>query len=91
MEPLQGKTEGTWVPTVSQRNYKRIAELAEAKPDAVLTTLAHHIDLDWLREAYRRTRKDGAVGVDGTTAEEYAANLEGNLAALHVRCSPDRG
>jgi RNA-directed DNA polymerase len=64
---------------------QRIAELAEAKPDAVLTTLAHHIDLDWLREAYRRTRKDGAVGVDGTTAEEYAANLEGNLAALHER------
>ena len=37
------------------------------------TTLAHHIDIDWLREAYRRTRKDGAPGVDGQTAEEYAA------------------
>ena len=37
-----------------------------------LTTLAHHIDIDWLREAYRRTRKDGATGVDGQTAEEYA-------------------
>ena len=32
-----------------------------------LTTLAHHIDVDWLREAYRRTRKDGARGVDGQT------------------------
>ena len=32
------------------------------------TSLAHHIDIDWLREAYRRTRKDGAVGVDGQTA-----------------------
>ena len=38
-----------------------------------LTTLAHHIDIDWLREAYRRTRKDGATGVDGQSAEEYAA------------------
>ena len=47
-----------------------------------LTTLAHHIDLDWLREAYRRTRKDGATGVDGQTAEEYAANLEDNLRSL---------
>ena len=27
----------------------------------VLTTLAHHIDLELLREAHRRTRKDGAV------------------------------
>ena len=40
------------------------------------TSLAHHIDLDWLREAYRRTRKDGAAGVDGQTAADYAANLE---------------
>jgi hypothetical protein len=30
-----------------------------------LNTLAHHIDIEFLREAYRRTRKDGAVGVDG--------------------------
>lgn len=51
----------------------------------VFTTLAHHIDLELLREAHRRTRKDGAVGVDHRTAEEYAANLEGNLAALHER------
>lgn len=32
------------------------------------STLAHHIDIDWLKEAYRRTRKDGATGVDGQTA-----------------------
>jgi group II intron reverse transcriptase/maturase len=48
----------------------------------VLTTLAHHIDIDWLHEAYRRTRKDGATGVDRQTAEEYAANLESNLQSL---------
>ena len=47
-----------------------------------LTTLAHHIDIDWLREAFQRTRKDGATGVDRQTAEEYAANLEGNLRSL---------
>ncbi len=51
----------------------------------VLTTLAHHIDIEWLREAYRRTRKDGAVGVDGQTADEYAANLEDNLRSLLER------
>jgi group II intron reverse transcriptase/maturase len=47
-----------------------------------LTTLAHHVDATWLHEAYRRTRKDGATGVDGQTAEEYAANLEDNLHSL---------
>ena len=48
----------------------------------VLTTLAHHIDAQWLMEAYRRTRKSAAAGVDGVTAEQYEANLTGNLASL---------
>ena len=43
------------------------------------TTLAHHLDIGWLHEAYRRTRKDAAPGVDGQRAEEYASNLEENL------------
>lgn len=51
----------------------------------VFTTLAHHIDVDFLREAYRRTRKDGAVGVDHQTAAEYAEALEENLRSLHGR------
>jgi group II intron reverse transcriptase/maturase len=46
------------------------------------TSLNHHIDLEWLHEAYERTRKDGAVGVDGQTAEGYAANLQENLQSL---------
>jgi group II intron reverse transcriptase/maturase len=46
------------------------------------TTLAHHIDMAWLEEAYRRTRKSGAAGVDRCTAEEYAKNLEENLRRL---------
>jgi len=64
---------------------ERIATLARQLRDQPLTTLAHHIDLDWLREAHRRTRKDGATGVDGQTADEYAANLEDNLRSLHER------
>jgi retron-type reverse transcriptase len=46
------------------------------------TTLAHHIDIEWLRTAYDLTRKDGAVGVDGQTAAEYEVHLEANLQAL---------
>jgi group II intron reverse transcriptase/maturase len=59
-----------------------IAELARRHPDGVLTTLAHHIDVDFLREAYRRTRKDAAAGVDGRTAKQYAENLDENLEQL---------
>ena len=61
---------------------ERIAKLAKEAPESALTTLAHHIDLDWLREAYRRTRKDGAAGVDGQNAEAYTADLEENLQSL---------
>lgn len=49
------------------------------------TSLAHLMDLEWLLEAYRRTRKDGAVGIDGQTAKEYEANLEANLRSLLER------
>jgi group II intron reverse transcriptase/maturase len=61
---------------------ERIAELARQAPTMVLTTLAHHIDMDWMREAHRRTRKDGAPGVDRQTAEQYAEQLEDNLRSL---------
>jgi len=46
------------------------------------TNLAHHIDIEWLYTAYAQTRKDGAVGVDGQTAEDYEADLMGNLQDL---------
>ncbi len=59
-----------------------IATLAKRDPKLVLTTLAHHIDVPWLREAYRRTRKSAAVGVDGVTSAEYEVNLEENLTSL---------
>ena len=61
---------------------ERIAKLAREAPDMAFRNLAHHIDVDWLREAYRRTRKDGARGVDGQSASEYEANLESNLQSL---------
>ena len=61
---------------------KRIAELAEQSPQMAFTSLAYLVDIDWLKEAYRRTRKDGAVGVDGVTAAEYEQDLESNLQRL---------
>ena len=60
---------------------QRIAEVAGQIPGA-LTSLSHHIDLNWLQEAYRRTRKNGAPGVDGQTAKEYERDLETNLQSL---------
>jgi group II intron reverse transcriptase/maturase len=56
----------------------------------VVTTLAHLIDVEFLEEAYRRTRKDAAAGVDGVTAAEYSLNLDANLADLHKRLRSGR-
>ena len=63
----------------------RIAKLAKRWPELIFTSLAHLIDLEWLLEAYRRTRKDGAVGVDGQTAADYEADLTTNLRSLLER------
>ena len=87
-----GKTSGRLSPTSSvSTKQQRIAKLAQDLRGKTLTTLAHHIDVEWLREAYRRTRKDGAVGVDGQTAEEYAVELEANLTRLLNRAKSGEG
>jgi RNA-directed DNA polymerase len=82
MDPLEGKMARTSSPASISTKLQRIAELARQAPEMVFTTLAHHIDLEFLKEAHRRTRKDGATGVDRQTAAEYAENLEENLTSL---------
>lgn len=69
---------------------ERIARLAKEIRSTSLMTLAHHIDVDWLRESFRRTRKGGARGIDGQSAKEYAENLEDNLRALLDRAKSGR-
>lgn len=64
---------------------QQIAEQARKYPDTAFTTLAHLIDVDFLREAYHRTRKKAAPGIDGVTAQKYAENLEENLNRLNER------
>ena len=61
---------------------QRIAELAKRSPQLGFTSLNHHLDLDWLLEAYNRTRQDGAAGVDGQTGSDYGLTLLDNLESL---------
>ena len=67
-----------------------IAEQAEKHPERVFTSLHHLIDEEWMLEAYRRTRKDGATGIDGVTAADYEKELEANLADLSNRIKSGR-
>jgi RNA-directed DNA polymerase len=68
--------------TIVSTKQERIAGLAKQSPQMAFTSLAYLMDIDWLKEAYQHTRKDGAVGVDGVTAAEYEQDLEGNLQRL---------
>jgi len=78
---MTGAQEPENVSTTTQR----IAESARIHPQRAFTSLAHHIDLPWLKAAWQRTRKDGAPGIDGCDAEQYAQALDANLADLLER------
>lgn len=67
-----------------------IAELARSKRGVALTSLHHVIDLDWMMEAWRLTRKDGAPGIDGVVAADYEATLQANLEDLLGRIKSGR-
>ena len=69
---------------------ERIAKLARENPAMAFTSLNHYLDVEWMEYAYECTRKDGAVGVDGQTAEEYAVNLRHNLTDLIDRLKSGR-
>jgi group II intron reverse transcriptase/maturase len=75
--------------TVSTK-LERIAKQAQRMRGTPLTSLSHNIDLDWMHEAWRRTRKGGAPGVDGQTAREYEQDLEANLQDLLNRAKSGR-
>lgn len=81
---------GTLDPNEVCTKLRRIAKLARETPKRAFVSLAHHIDIEFLREAFRRTRKDGATGVDGQTAAEYERDLEHNLESLHERLKSGR-
>jgi RNA-directed DNA polymerase len=85
MGPQLGNKEDTLESKIVSTKQLRIAKLAKQSRTMSFLSLNHYIDLDWLRTAYHKTRKDGAVGVDGQTAKDYEANLEENLRSLLER------
>lgn len=64
---------------------QRIAQLAKEAPDRSFVSLHHHIDLEWLHEAFKRTNSNAAPGVDRQTYKGYKENLESNLRDLLER------
>lgn len=77
MGTLESKSE-----QVVSTKQQRIAANARNLPNASFCALAHHVDLYWLYEAFMRTRKDAAPGVDNQSAQDYESNLGKNLRNL---------
>ena len=69
---------------------RQIAAQAIEHPERVFTTLIHRMDVDFLREAYYRLRRDGAPGLSGITVKEYGKELEANLIDLYERLKDQR-
>ena len=63
----------------------RIAEIAKQHPERSLNCIHHHLDLDWLRVAYGRLKKDKAPGYDAQTVRDYGNDLDRRLTDLLAR------
>ena len=72
---------------ISDNISPKLLEVAERakQPDARFYALAYLIDENALQRAFKRLRKNAAVGVDGVTKDEYGENLAENLRDLHGR------
>ena len=82
---VDGKTGDTLRSPTVTTTLQQIAAQAAHDAHRGLTTLAHLIDEDFLREAYRQTSTSSAAGIEGVTAQPYAAHLDENLRDLHER------
>lgn len=67
--------------SVSTRR-RRIVMVARKFSHEPITSLSHHLDLNWMAAAYRNLRASAATGVDGQTVADYGDNLTENLRDL---------
>ena len=55
---------------------------ARRDPDFQFTSLAHLLNVEYLRDCYKSLNRNKAVGIDNVSWEEYGRNLEENLELL---------
>lgn len=84
-ESMEGKETGAQQPERSSTKLQRVAEQAKRNRKMRWVSINHLLDLDLLRESWRRIRKDGATGIDGETAQAYSQDLEKRLEELQGR------
>jgi group II intron reverse transcriptase/maturase len=70
--------------------FQQIAEHAKRRPEMSFSSLNHLLTLELLEQAFAKTPRDKAPGVDGQTWKDYAANLAENLPSLLDRAHSGR-
>ena len=78
------------VPDPISTKLKHIAKLAREDSERSFHSLAHHIDVCWLKRAFHSICRNAAAGIDGVTAAEYEQNLMENLQVLLDRFKSGR-
>jgi len=63
----------------------RVRQAARRRKKEPLTALLHHVNTDTLQTAFYALKRKAAPGVDGMTGQEYEADLDQRLEALHDR------
>ena len=58
---------------------------AQRDPDFQFTSLAHLLNVEYLRDCYKSLNRNKAVGIDNVSWEEYGVNLDQNLELLVSR------
>ena len=70
---------------VTWQKLSLISGHAQRDPDFQFTSLAHLLNIGYLRDCYKSLNRNKAVGIDNVSWEEYGENLDGNLELLVSR------
>ena len=62
-----------------------VRQAAMRSKEEVFTALLHHVTYDLLFDSFMKLKKHAAVGIDGTTWNEYQENVEKHISDLHDR------
>ena len=71
-------------------NLARVNAAARSAVQTRFTDLLHHVDVEALKRAFRRQKRQASAGVDGITVADYEQNLEANLQDLCARVHTGR-
>ena len=67
------------------RTLSLISGHARRDPHFQFTSLAHLLNVEYLRDCYKSLNRNKAVGIDGVSWEDYGASLDENLESLVSR------